>query len=288
MLQRYNYAFLYRSKDCPIIYVNSDDDVRIDPDLTAYTDVRSNVSDTLQCGFEQDDAAMTIGVEHDTAMTPLSSLVSMFESRLSRKQVKAVYDTTGKSFDDSMECLLPGPTSTSLTDMLSRRFSRFPVSKVNVDPDDIWQDMVVYYKSDNIDLVNKIRIRLQGRPVCDTGGVRKEMYTTVLNDFQVNAFVGLFDGAAHSLHPRCTAQSRSCGLYKVLGSIVGHSISQDGIGFPCLSLTSYWYMAAGEDRALEFASVEDVYVGADVSSIISKVCCTLTIALYIVCDKSKS
>ena len=103
------------------------------------------------------------------------------------------------------------------------------------------------------------------------------MYTSVLNDFQDNTFVGLFDGPPRSLRPRCTAQSRSCGLYKVLGSMVGHSISQDGIGFPCLSLTSYWYMAAGEDRALEFASVEDV--GADISSIISKV--TLTIILYV-------
>ena len=42
--------------------------------------------------------------------------------------------------------------------------------------------------------------------------------------------------------PVCTAESRSCGLFKVLGSMVDHSIAQEWVGFPYLSPTCYWYM----------------------------------------------
>ena len=48
-----------------------------------------------------------------------------------------------------------------------------------------------------------------------------------------------------------------------------HIACQDGIGFPYLSPTCYWYLIGGDERAMEFVSVEDV--GADVVSVISKV-----------------
>lgn len=66
-----------------------------------------------------------------------------------------------------------------------------------------------------------------------------------------------------------TAISRSCGLYKILGAMIGHSIAQDGIGFPYLSAVCYWYIVGGEEVALEYTSIDDV--GADVANAISKV-----------------
>ena len=68
--------------------------------------------------------------------------------------------------------------------------------------------------------------------------------------------------SSHSCRPLCTAESRSNGLFKVLGTMVAHSICQDGIGFPYLSPTSYWYR-----NATDLASVEDV--GANVVSKVS-------------------
>ena len=71
----------------------------------------------------------------------------------------------------------------------------------------------------------------------------------------------------------CTALSRSCGLYKVLGAMIGHSISQDGVGFPFLSPACYYYMVGGDEIALEHISMNDI--GADVASVITKVRITL-------------
>ena len=56
---------------------------------------------------------------------------------------------------------------------------------------------------------------------------------------------------------------------KILGSMVAHSICQDGVGFPYLSLTCYWYIVGGEEKALQFACIEDV--PADSAFIISQV-----------------
>ena len=51
--------------------------------------------------------------------------------------------------------------------------------------------------------------------------------------------------------------------------MVGHSVCQDGIGFPFLSLANYYYVVKGEERAIEVCSINDV--GADVAAVVSKV-----------------
>ena len=51
--------------------------------------------------------------------------------------------------------------------------------------------------------------------------------------------------------------------------MVAHSISMDGVGFPYLSPTYYWYIVEGEDRALQF--VEEGDVGADVFHLVKEV-----------------
>lgn len=80
--------------------------------------------------------------------------------------------------------------------------------------------------------------------------------------------IRLFDGPQNHLRPVCTAEARSCGLLKILGTMIVHSICQDGIRFPYLSPTCYWYIT-GEEKALQFATVEDV--PADSAMIISQV-----------------
>ena len=63
-------------------------------------------------------------------------------------------------------------------------------------------------------------------------------------------------------------------MFKVLGSVVGHGIFQDGIGFPHLSAVCYWYIAADEETALQFLTLDDV--GADCCYFISQVSATCT------------
>ena len=69
--------------------------------------------------------------------------------------------------------------------------------------------------------------------------------------------------------------------------MVAHSIAQDGIGFPHFSLACYWYIVGGEERAIEFVSVQDI--GADAASVVSKVCLKMSrvlCVLVVVCIHS--
>ena len=64
----------------------------------------------------------------------------MFVGRLSAKQVLALYHASGEDFDASMECLLEGPTLSSIVCMLNAMFSKRSVTKLEVDTEDVWQD----------------------------------------------------------------------------------------------------------------------------------------------------
>uniref|UniRef100_A0A1X7UXI7 HECT domain-containing protein n=1 Tax=Amphimedon queenslandica TaxID=400682 RepID=A0A1X7UXI7_AMPQE len=141
--------------------------------------------------------------------------------------------------------------------------------KVIIDADDVWQDILVHYKSGKVDLEKQLRIKISHAPANDTGGVRRQIYSTVYSDFQHNKYIRLFTGPSHSLNPVYTAEARSSGLFKVLGTMVGRSICQDGIGFPFFSLANYYYIVEGEEKALQVCSVSDI--GADVAEVVSKV-----------------
>ena len=148
-----------------------------------------------------------------------------------------------------------------------------PIVKVHIDEDEVLPDLVAFYKTSNVDISKcRIRIRLNGQPAIDTGGIRCQVYTTVLQQFSENQPFKLFDGPPNSLRPHYSATTRSSGLFKVLGSIVGHSIFQDGNGFPHLSAVCYWYIAAGEETAMQYLSLDDV--GADCCHFINEVSVT--------------
>ena len=217
------------------------------------------------------DSSKDVGCSspHIPCPSSIEELTALFEGRLNEKQVEAIYRATGGDFDPSMECILEGPTINSILEVLNDAFGIRSVIKIEVDPEELWQDMVAQYKSLKMDVTKRLRIRFEQQPAVDTGGVRRMVYSAVYTDFVNNKLVRLFDGPSHCCRPCCTAESRSSGLFKILGSMVAHSICQDGIGFPYLSPTCYWYLIGGDERAMEFVSVEDV--GADVVSVISKV-----------------
>ena len=83
----------------------------------------------------------------------------------------------------------------------------------------------------------------------------------MLNSSTIN--VRLFDGPPNSVSPCYSAEARCSGLFKVLGTMVGHSILQYGIGFP------YLLPVAGEEKALEFMNISNV--GRDTAYAVTKV-----------------
>lgn len=199
----------------------------------------------------------------------LDNLLSMFAGKLRPKQVICVYRLSKDDFDSAMDCLVEGPTIGSLLKLQNAQYGDMPATKLYVDPHDMWADTVAFYKSHRLNLDKAIRVVLNDQPAVDTGGVRRQVFTDVFQQFAENKHAQLFDGPPNSLRPRYTAESRSSGLFKVLGRMVSHAIAQDGVGFPYLSLACFWYIAAGEDQALQFVGLSDV--GADVAHLVTQV-----------------
>ena len=167
---------------------------------------------------------------------------------MTRNQIVAVYESSDQSFNASMKYLGQGPTLESILFMLNVKMRSPEQVKLVLDPD-VMADILVYYKSPRIGTRKQLHIKINNMADIDTGGVCRQVYSTVLNDFHHNKYIKLFTGPSHS--PVCTAEARSTGLFKVLGTMVGHSVCQDGIGFPFSSLANYYYVVKGDKRVIE-------------------------------------
>ena len=167
----------------------------------------------------------------------------------------------------------------SILFLLNQKLESAESVAVTVHTDNMWRDILRHYKSGTVDFGKRLFIKLSNTLAIDAGGVRRQVYSTVYSEFQCNKHIRLFAGPLHSLSPSCTAEARSSGLFKILGSMVGHSICQDGIGFPFFSLTNYTYIVKGEEKALQVCSDNDI--GAGVAAIISKVTIICNINIYL-------
>lgn len=253
----------------------------------------SRVTDTSSCSPKLDSSATDIShstspspcfsetsVEKGTScLLPLSDnlssehsvegLLILFKETFSVQQIDLVWYLSNNDFEMAFECLSSGPTLDSLLHVQSLQHLGKKPFKVYVDLEDKWADLISVYKVPDFDFGRPIRIIMEGAPAIDQGGMRCEVFTDVYSSFAANEFVQLFEGTPTCLRPLYTAEARSSGLFKVLGQMIAHSISMDGVGFPHLSPTCYWYIAEGEDRALQF--VEEGDVGADVYHLVKKV-----------------
>lgn len=70
--------------------------------------------------------------------------------------------------------------------------------------DDAWSDLVYFYKA-CIPHQCSIKISLMNHSAVDVGGMRRQIYTTVYQDFSQNAHVKLFDGQPNHLRPHYSA-----------------------------------------------------------------------------------
>ena len=94
-------------------------------------------------------------------------LVSMFSSRVPVKQIQTLYQLSGENFDDCVECLLNGPTSDLLLKVVNNRYLRFPTTKVAIDSEDMWADMLAIYNCFTLG-ERRLRISLDNGPALDT------------------------------------------------------------------------------------------------------------------------
>ncbi|XP_019855226.1 PREDICTED: uncharacterized protein LOC109584088 [Amphimedon queenslandica] len=170
----------------------------------------------------------------------MSQLLDMFSSSLTEKQIEAIYLLSGSNYAASVSCLAEGPTLSSIQQMCKLRFSNLPSRKVAVNSDTLWEDMVAEYKGGAI-CHSKLRISIDNQPAIDTGGVRRQVYTTIFQLFASNSHVHLFDDPSNCVRPSSSAIAKLSGLLKILGTMIAHCFCQEGFGFPYLSPVCYLY-----------------------------------------------
>lgn len=233
-------------------------------EMCSVTPTTSSISRPSTSAANSDpESAMASKVPGD-----IDSLIQIFGTTLTAKQISLIYYLSDKDIERATECLLAGPDLGVILKLFRDIFRTFPRKRLQVDMEDPWGDVVAFYKGSSQFEV-QLRIVCNDIPAIDTGGVRRQVLSDVLQCFARNDFFPIFDGELPRLRPRCTAEVRSSGLLRLLGIMIGHSIGQDGIGFPYLSPTCYWYLVGGEDKALQYASLDDI--PADSSCVISQV-----------------
>lgn len=115
----------------------------------------------------------------------LDTLISIFSTRYTAKQIQVLYKYSGDSFDSCIECLMSSPSQESILRMVNAHYLPYQTVKVAIDQVDMWADMLALYKSSD-NLVGRrtcIRVMLDNSPAIDTCGVRRRMYTTVYAEF---------------------------------------------------------------------------------------------------------
>ena len=60
---------------------------------------------------------------------------------------------------------------------LGRNIDSDEVQKINVDEEDLFSDMIGFFKSAKLNQSAKIKVRLRNQPAVDTGGVLGHVFT---------------------------------------------------------------------------------------------------------------
>ena len=188
------------------------------------------------------------------------------------QQVKFLLEVHHDDTNAVMNLLLEGLSIVSLLESLKSCFiDECSARKLVIDEYDnsarLAEEAIAFYKSNKFSPYAELRVTIENQIAVDAGGVRRQFMSDVFSYFTTSCSLRLFEGPQNRLRP-CFRQS-SISLLALVGKMVGHSIVQDGIGFPFLSPACYFYMAGYVDRAISAASIEDV--GENVKQVVKKV-----------------
>lgn len=158
-----------------------------------------------------------------------------------------------------------GPTLDSIRSLLrkskiSTAMAESP--RIRLDPDDDHDDWVraavTYYKGTQFDRHSEVRISLRGQPAVDTGGVRRQFFSTIFERIASSDMYRIFEGPPDRLRPIFRMSNIDSGVMRTVGVMVAHSFVLDGQGFPYLSESCYYYLAGLVDKAITVVSPDDL------------------------------
>ena len=225
-------------------------------------------SPNRECSSEGDSSigspALKIVHEKIDPKKEIENLAEMFPN-VADEQLQYVYHLPkSRRFDRAVECLIEGPTLEGLRSLAATQLviplSESPCIRIDVDADE--EEMVgaalAYYKHGHFNKEASVRVSMRRQPGVDTGGVRRQFFSTVFGDIAMSKSIQAFDGPVQRLRPSYRASNLSSGLLTTIGTMVGHSFLLDGYGFPYLSECCYYYIAGHFDKALTCISADDV------------------------------
>ena len=118
--------------------------------------------------------------------------------------------------------------------------------KLHVDPDNIIDDAVSYYKSTDFDPYCPLRIAYTSQPAVDSGGVLRQFYSDLFEGLVDGKLMVILEGEANREVPSYRPNAVMSGLLEMVGKMISHSIAQGGPGFPFLALPCYYYLATAD------------------------------------------
>ena len=122
-------------------------------------------------------------------------------------------------------------TDKTILQMLKSKITK-DAKKVKIDPEDLLSDALQVYKHPNFDPAHPFIVQYKQQPAVDTGGVLREFYSDVFKEFVNNPSVRIFEGPPDRLQFFHNHTALTCGIPKMLGTMIAHSLCQNGPGFP--------------------------------------------------------
>ena len=181
---------------------------------------------------------------HGTISVNRNTLYEMFPTT-SREGIDKVHQLAGGNSNTIIGVLL-NPAADKLLTLLSEHVLTGETAKCPVDEDDLFSDALAFYKCEKFDPSRPIRVIMRTQPAVDTGGIRRQFFTDVLHHFAHKDTKAMFVGPQERLRPDYSSQVEP--FMKILGTIIVHSLLQEGPGFPYLSPYIYWYLVTGCDE----------------------------------------
>lgn len=144
------------------------------------------------------------------------------------------------------------------------------VNRFTVDREELWTDSVILFKSPGFNPQHPLRIRFQGEPGVDAGGLSRE-FATLLRNAMFSSEAHLFEGDSDRRLPIYNGDAVLGNLFVVAGKMCAYLISHYDVGIPCLSSAAYNYLCTGNiEAATQKCRSEDI-PDPDMQDVISKV-----------------
>ena len=106
---------------------------------------------------------------------------------------------------------------------------------LEVSRDNLFSQVVSFYKTaSNSQLSRPLRVQFEGEDGIDAGGVRREFFQQFFMSVSAPE-KGLFEGHPRQLWPVHNVMAVRTRVFRLLGTVLAHSITQCGMGMPCLA-----------------------------------------------------